>query len=165
MQSWTTHSCVLHSRASQFCWRAHLLANSLHGSPALLCLQPDWPFAGLFYTFFEPIIQPAPPLATPTIIDPNAQDNLAHWTHLQTVYPSCVCHCNCHCMGKACWYAICGSLLESPMELYLRRTSMNGSQEEALYHWLFYPKLPWWRLWLMPTGGTWKKHISQLWCW
>ena len=49
-------------------------------------------------------------------MDPKAQDNLDHWTHLQTIYPNGVCPLKCQCMGAA-WYVVYDSL-GSPMELF-----------------------------------------------
>jgi hypothetical protein len=42
-------------------------------------------------------------------MDPNAQQNLDHWTHLHTIYPNDICPSNCHCMANG-WDIMCENL-------------------------------------------------------
>jgi len=49
-------------------------------------------------------------------MDPNAEQNLDHWSQLHDLYPNGVCPLKCECMGDG-WYAMCDNL-ESHMECF-----------------------------------------------
>jgi hypothetical protein len=49
-------------------------------------------------------------------MDPNAEENLDHWSQLHDLYPNGVCPLKCNCMGDG-WYAMCDNL-EALMERF-----------------------------------------------
>ena len=42
-------------------------------------------------------------------MDPNAQENFDHWTHLHTIYPNGICPSKCQCMADG-WDIMCENL-------------------------------------------------------